>query len=285
MADRKAPGALEVVKTPDYEAMVIGAHPDDADFAAAGTSALWARQGKKIVWVIMTDGTEGTEVPSLVDTELMVMREQEQRMACEVLGVQAVEFLRFRDGHLTNNDETRKAVVRLIRKYRPRIVITHDPTQHIFAPDPDGEPDQTAYLNHPDHRATGSIVLDAIFPAAVNPHAYRELLVEGFLPYQVHELYLFHSEHDNTYIDIGETIELKARGLQCHISQFGPQAEMLEGVKRWAAETAREAKSRKGLEMQYAEGFRRIKLYVPGKEKATSSEEAARPSEPSAASS
>ncbi len=64
MADRNAPGALQVIKTPDCEAMVIGAHPDDNDFAAAGTSALWALQGKKIVWVIMTDGAEGSEVPS-----------------------------------------------------------------------------------------------------------------------------------------------------------------------------------------------------------------------------
>src|SRR5205807_10543950 len=103
MADRKAPGALEVIKTPDFEAMVIGAHPDDDDFAAAGTSALWAKQGKKIVWVIMTDGAEGSEVPSLVDTELMLIREQEQRLACEVQEVQAVEFLRFPDGHLTNS--------------------------------------------------------------------------------------------------------------------------------------------------------------------------------------
>src|SRR5438552_16174880 len=94
MADRKAPGALAVVTEPDYEAMVIGAHPDDDDFAAAGTSALWAKQGKKIVWVVMTDGAEGSEVPSLVDTELMLAREQEQSMACEVLGVRAVEFLR-----------------------------------------------------------------------------------------------------------------------------------------------------------------------------------------------
>src|SRR5207248_7514007 len=133
MADRKAPGALEVIKTPDFEAMVIGAHPDDDDFATAGTSALWAKQGKKVVWVVMTDGTEGSEVPSLIDTELMLIREREQRMACEVLGVQAVEFLRFPDGHLINNNVTRKAVVRLIRQYRPRVVFTHDPSQHIFA--------------------------------------------------------------------------------------------------------------------------------------------------------
>src|SRR5207302_4607091 len=131
MADRNAPGALEVIKTPDFEAMVIGAHPDDDDFATAGTSALWAKQGKKIVWVVMTDGAEGSEVPSLIDTELMLIREQEQRMACEVLGVQAVEFLRFSDGHLTNSEAARKAIVRLIRQYRPRAVFTHYPTPSL----------------------------------------------------------------------------------------------------------------------------------------------------------
>jgi LmbE family N-acetylglucosaminyl deacetylase len=266
MADRNAPGALQVEYTPDYEAMVIGAHPDDADFGTAATSALWAKQGKKIVWVIMTDGAEGSEVPSLVDSDLMVEREQEQRMACEVYGVQAVEFLRFPDGHLTNSEEARKAVVRLIRKYRPRVVFTHDPTSHIYAPDPNKEPDKTAYLNHPDHRATGNIVLDAIFPAAGNPRTYRELLAEGFPPYKVHELYLFFTGQENTYIDVSETIDLKAKGLQCHVTQFGPTSKISEWIPKGAAETAKEAKEKNGQDMQFAESFRRIKLYIPGKD-------------------
>lgn len=265
MGDRNAPGAMEVITTPDYEAMVIGAHPDDDDFGAGATSALWSKQGKKVVWVVMTDGTEGSEVPSLIDTELMLTREQEQRMACEVLGVQAVEFLRFSDGHLTNNETTRKALVRLIRKYRPRVVFTHDPSEHILAPDPYEKPDETGHLNHPDHRATGNIVLDAIFPYVGNPRSYRELLVEGLLPYRVHELYLFFTDRDNTYVDVTETIALKAKGLQCHITQFGPQAEISERIHKWAAETAQEAKEKKGLDMQYAEAFRRIKLYIPKK--------------------
>lgn len=268
MADRNAPGALAMVTEPDYEAMVIGAHPDDNDFGAAGTSALWVKQGKKVVWVVMTDGTEGSEVPALDDAELMLTREQEQRAACEVLGVQAVEFLRFHDGHLQNTEEARRAVARLIRKYRPRVVITHDPTQHIFAPDPDEKPEETAYLNHPDHRATGNIVLDAIFPAAGNPRSYRELLAEGLQPYRPHEVYFFMSGKDNTYIDISKVMEQKARGLQCHVTQFGPEADMLKGIKEWGAETAKEAKEKKGLEMEYAEAFRRIKLYVPKAEEA-----------------
>ncbi len=266
MADKNAPGALQVVTTPDYEAMVIGAHPDDDDFGAGGTSALWARQGKKVVWVVMTDGAEGSEVPSLIDTDFMLTREQEQRMACEVYGVQAVEFLRFSDGHLTNSEAARKAVVRLIRKYRPRVIFTHDPSEHIFAPDPNEKPEDTAYLNHPDHRATGRIVLDAIFPAVGNPRSYRELLAEGLQPYRVHELYLFFTGGNNTYVDISETIDLKAKGLHCHVTQFGPEANMLEIVRKWGQETAREAKEKKGLDMQYAESFRRIKLFVPEKE-------------------
>jgi LmbE family N-acetylglucosaminyl deacetylase len=263
MADRTAPGALQVVTEPDFEALVIGAHPDDNDFGAAGTSALWAKQGKKIAWAVMTNGAEGSEVPSLDDTELMLLREQEQRAACEVLGVQAVEFLRFPDGHLRNTEETRRAVVRLIRKYRPRVVITHDPTQHIFAPDPNEKPEETAYLNHPDHRATGTIVLDAIFPAAGNPRAYRELLSEGLQPYRVHEIYFYMSGQENTYIDISEVIDQKARGLSCHITQFGPEDNILKEIQEWGTEIAQEAKKKQNLEMKYAEAFRRIKLHVP----------------------
>jgi LmbE family N-acetylglucosaminyl deacetylase len=265
MGDRTATGAVEMLTTPDYEAMVIGAHPDDNDFGAGGTSALWAQQGKKIVWVIMTDGTEGSEIPEQSDEELRLIREHEQRLACEVYGIQAVEFLRFRDGHLANTEEARKAVVRLIRKYRPRVIFTHDPTSHIMAPDPDEKPEATGYLNHPDHRATGHIVLDSIFPFAGNPRSFRELLAEGLQPYRPHEVYLFFSMQTNTYIDIGESIETKWKGLACHASQFSPEdiASMPERMRGRTAAIAKEVREKKGLDIQYVEAFRRIKLHIP----------------------
>lgn len=265
MADRNAPGALKVITEPDYEAMVIGAHPDDDDFGTAATSALWARQGKKIVWVVMTDGTEGSEVPNIDEPRFILTREQEQRTACELLGVQAVEFLRFHDGHLTNNEETRRAVVKLIRKYRPRVVFTHDPQQHLFAPDPDEQPNETAYLNHPDHRATGNIVIDAIFPAAGNPRSYRDLLVEDLQPYKVHELYLFGTMQANTFIDVSETIDLKAKAILSHVTQFGPEAEaeLPRRMREMSSRMAKMAQEKKGIEAQYVEAFRRIKLHVP----------------------
>jgi LmbE family N-acetylglucosaminyl deacetylase len=263
MGDRNASGALQVITTPHYEALVIGAHPDDNDFGAAATCALWAKQGKKVAYVVMTDGTEGGEVPSIPDQEFMLTREHEQRLACETLGVQTVEFLRFPDGHLRNTEEAKKAVVRLLRKYRPRVVFTHDPSQHIFAPDPNDKPNDTGYLNHPDHRATGNIVLDAIFPATGNPRAYRELLAEGLEPYKVHELYLFSTRYINTYIDVSETIDIKGQALLCHASQFGPGAsELVRRVRERSADVAKEAKEKQGHEMQFAEGFRRIKLHI-----------------------
>ncbi len=275
MGDRTASGVVEMVTTPDFEAMVIGAHPDDNDFAAGATSALWAKQGKKIVWVIMTNGAEGSEIPDQSDKELMLLREQEQRMACEVYGVQAVEFLRFPDGHLTNNEETRRAVVRLIRQYRPRVIITQDPSQHIYAPDdPDENPRATAYLNHPDHRATGNIVLDAIFPFSGNPRSFRELLAENLQPYRVHEVYLTNFRQANTYVDVTETIDIKGRGLQCHASQFNPddREKIGERLRERAADVAKEAREKKGLDIHYAEAFRRIKIYVPPEPKTETEE-------------
>ena len=265
MADQNAPGAIKVLTEPDFEAMVIEAHPDDNDFGAGGTSALWASQGKKIVWVVMTNGTEGSEVPSADETELMLTREQEQRASCEILGVQAVEFLRFPDGHLQNTEETRKALVRLIRKYRPRVVMTHDPTQHIFSFESDDNPEETAYINHPDHRATGTIVLDAIFPAVGNPRSYRELLAEDLQPYQVHEVHLFMSIKSDIYVDISETLERKGKALQCHVTQFGAETDMLKEITEWSVGTAKQAKEQKGLTMEHAEAFRRIRLHVPKK--------------------
>jgi LmbE family N-acetylglucosaminyl deacetylase len=143
-------------------------------------------------------------------------------------------------------------------------VFTHDPTRHIFAPDPDEQPNATGYLNHPDHRATGNIVLDSIFPFAGNPRSFRELLAEGLQPYRVHEVYFFGTE-SNTYINVSETIDVKSEGLMRHASQFNPEdrEKLFERMRERAAIVAKEAREKKGLDIQYAEGFRRVKIHVP----------------------
>ncbi len=77
--------------------MVISAHPDDAEFGAAGTVAQWTREGKQVVYVLCTSGEKGTSDPNVKPEQLAVIREKEQKAAAKVLGVSEVEFLRFSD--------------------------------------------------------------------------------------------------------------------------------------------------------------------------------------------
>ena len=107
--------------------MVITAHPDDAEFGAAGTVALWTREGKKVVYVVCTNGDKGTSDRSLTPEELIGIRQKEQRAACKTLGVEEVVFLGYGDQSLEDTPEFRKALVEQIRKYRPHTVISLDP--------------------------------------------------------------------------------------------------------------------------------------------------------------
>jgi LmbE family N-acetylglucosaminyl deacetylase len=79
---------------------------------------------------------------------------------------------------------------------------------------------------------------------------------------------MFFSPGVNTYIDVTETIDLKGKGLLCHATQFSPDSDIPKRVKERAEATAKEAKEKLGLDMQYAESFRRIKLYIPEENKA-----------------
>src|SRR4051794_18304756 len=82
-------------------ALVIAAHPDDADFGAAGTAALWISQGWDFYYLVCTNGAKGSDDPSITRDELIAMRREEQRAAAKVLGVKDVFFLDYEDGELT----------------------------------------------------------------------------------------------------------------------------------------------------------------------------------------
>jgi LmbE family N-acetylglucosaminyl deacetylase len=255
------------VTEPLVEALVIGVHHDDCDFNTAGISALWIKDGKRVVWVVMTDGAEGYDVPEFPDTELIRIREAEQLQAASLIGVENVEFLRYPDGHLFSNDETRKSIVRLIRKYRPRIICTHAPLLWTSLDNIGAETSFIGGLNHPDHRETGHIVLDALFPFALNPRAYRDLLEEGLLPYRVHEVFLFSTEHPNTHVDIGQVIETKIAYLQCHVSQYASEKDLPDQIRSHATYLThmytREIPSIQMSSAQFVEVFQKTVLYTP----------------------
>jgi LmbE family N-acetylglucosaminyl deacetylase len=233
--------------------LVIAAHPDDPDFGVAGTAARLASEGHAVHYLMCTSGDAGSDDPTIPPADLMRTREAEQVAAGRILGLTGVHFLRFPDGELQPTLELRKALVRAMRRLKADVVLCQDPRPIV---DDDG-----TYLNHPDHRAAGQAAVDAAFPAAGNPSAFRDLLAEGLEAHKVREVWLFFGggQHANHWVDISATIEQKIQALESHASQIGEWATsggLRTEMLKWAGETA----TRHNLGYQYAESFQRIVL-------------------------
>lgn len=225
-------------------AMVIVAHPDDPEFSCGGTMARWAKAGTRICYVLCTSGDVGIAEPGMTREKATQIREEEQRQAAEITGVQELVFLREPDGMLQPTLELRKKIVREIRRFQPEVVITGDPTRVWSG---------NSYINHPDHRAAGIVALDATFPAAGQPNLFEEIAEEGYQAYKPRKVYVTSWEQTDIFVNIEETIEIKIASLRAHKSQmkdWDPEPR----IKEWAA--ARGA----GKEMAYAESFRVITL-------------------------
>jgi len=109
------------------DVLVITAHPDDAEFGVAGTVARWTQEGKQVVYIVCTSGDKGTSDRSMKPEKLAEIRKKEQKAAAKVLGVKEVVFLGYPDQGLEDTPEFRKELVRMIRIYQPKIVVTSDP--------------------------------------------------------------------------------------------------------------------------------------------------------------
>jgi len=225
--------------------LVVLAHPDDPEFFCGGTLALWAEQGSWISYCLLTRGDKGDEHGS-DPSGLAATRELEQRAAAQVLGVAEVTFLNYPDGYLVPDLELRHEVVRAIRKVKPTVVVTCDPT-NFFPND--------RYINHPDHRAAGQVTLDAVFPAAGSRMFFPELLVEGLEPHKVSQVYVAMPQTPNTVIDVTAMFERKVEALRRHASQIAdPEALLLRLKDRMLDPSAPPESPR------YVERFRRIDL-------------------------
>ncbi len=228
--------------TKQAQIMVITPHPDDAEFGVAGTVARWTGEGKSIIYVVCTNGDKGTSDTNVKPDELAKIREQEQLAAAKLLGVREVIFLRHADQSLEDTPEFRKEIVRLIRRYRPEIVVTADPYRR--------------YLWHRDHRITGQVTLDAIFPYARDYLSYPELLEEGLQPHKVREVWFWAAEDPNYRSKITDTFDIKLAALGCHKSQVGNRLppEMESRLRERAKQMA------EGEDYELAEAFHRVEL-------------------------
>jgi LmbE family N-acetylglucosaminyl deacetylase len=222
--------------------LVIAAHPDDAEFGAAGSVARWIDEGRSVAYVICTSGEKGTTDRTVRPEDLMRIRETEQQAAADLLGVREVEFLRYPDQGLEDAAQFRKHIVQVIRTYRPVTVITTDPYRR--------------YVWHRDHRIVGQVVLDATFPFARDHAAYPDLLAQGFEPHKVKELLFFGAEDINLYLDITGTFDKKLAALKCHVSQM--RELKVENLDTWLRQRYRTFAEKCDYEL--AEAFHQVTL-------------------------
>jgi LmbE family N-acetylglucosaminyl deacetylase len=233
----------------DFErALVVFAHPDDAEFLCGGTVARWAGDGTEVRYVCATDGSAGWNGPDLTRAQITEIREGEMRAAADVLGVGEVTFLRYADGTLEPNLELRKAITREVRRGRPDLIITFDPSL-LWA--------GRQYINHPDHRAVGEAVLAVVACDSPTRPQFPELLDQGFEPFEVPRLWLATEPAGaDTKIDIGDTLDLKVKALRAHRSQLENMGELdIDGrMREWASKMAGDGGA------EFAEGFRTFDL-------------------------
>ncbi|MBU1207232.1 MAG: PIG-L family deacetylase [Proteobacteria bacterium] len=221
------------------KAMIIFAHPDDAEVQCAGTIALWIETGIKVTYVVLTKGDKGTQDPAMTGEVLVSLRREEQLRAAETLGVGKVLFLENGDGELEVTMEKRRMLTRIIREYQPEVLVTHDPWMR--------------YQLHPDHRACGTLALDAMISARDRLY-FSDQIKQGLKPCRVRRVLLFASEQPDYWVDIEKTLDKKMKALGQHQSQVSQWPKWEE----WLRKRAENAGASQGI--KFAEPFKRLVL-------------------------
>src|SRR5919106_1335637 len=200
-----------------WRALVVTAHPDDMEFACAGTLAKWADAGADITLCIVTDGSTGTQDRELMGERLRAIRIEESAAAAAVVGIHELDWLGYQDGYVEYTLDLRRDIARAFRRYRPHRFVVVDPTPII-----------DDFINHPDHRAVGQASLDVTLSAGTTPGHFPELIEEGLEPWRgLRELWIMGPGDRPHAEDITTTLDRKIEALLCHQSQVGEDAERI----------------------------------------------------------
>src|SRR6267142_1959966 len=198
-------------------ALCIVAHPDDIEFYCAGVILLMGRRGALVDFVLATSGDKGARDASKSSAKVARIREREQELAAEVLGVERVKFLRHPDAELVENLELREEFVREIRTSKPEVLLTFDPN--------------VPYRFHPDHRVVGRVALDAAWPSARDPLTFPK----SGPPHETAEAWCFGGLLPTLEVDVADALGKKIEARLAHASQTSSPAALM---RRWRA-TAR----------------------------------------------
>ena len=230
------------MKNKTADILAFAPHPLDIEMGMGGTLVQFIRAGKTVVYVIVTNGDKATSDPDMMPEEFAIIRKQELLDAAKILGISEVIFLHYPDLGLSYTPGFRKDIIKLILEYRPETVATCDPYER--------------YLSNPDHRVTGQVVMDAVWPCALAPNTYRDLLRQGYELHKVKEVLLWATEEPNYHRDITDTFDIKMAALSCHKSQVGdpPDASFIELV------TGASTRAAEGKEYKLGEALRRLEV-------------------------
>ncbi len=223
-------------------ALAVYAHPDDPEVSCGATLARWARAGAEVHVLVCTLGEKGSADPATDPDELARRRADEMAAATEVLGLAGREQLPVGDGELENNVALRAGIVAAVRRVRPDVVVCPDPTAVFFG---------DTYFNHADHRVVGWATLDAVSPAAGNPHYFPD----AGPAHPVTSVLLSGTLEPNLWVDVEATLDAKVEAVLCHRSQLEEAGEWFGVALRQRAEDGGQVAG-----VRYAEGFRRLSL-------------------------
>ncbi|MBL6636354.1 MAG: PIG-L family deacetylase [Ilumatobacteraceae bacterium] len=212
-------------------ALVITAHPDDVDFGGAGTIANLTDRGAKVTYCIVTDGQAGGFDDSIPRPKMASIRREEQTNAARAVGVTDLVFLGWMDGAVESGLGLRHDLSRVIREWRPQVVLTQSPALNL----------RQIYASHPDHLAVAQSAIAAVYPDARNPYAFTDLLADGLEPWSVDEIWVMGHPEPDEFVDITSQIDRKIAALLCHESQHSDPSGMVERVREWNSETAQVA--------------------------------------------
>ena len=219
---------LEIVPEDWDRALAVVAHPDDMEYGASSAVAKWTAQGKQIGYVLATRGEAG--ISSMKPEEVSRLRSEEQRLACEVVGVDDLVFLDHPDGLVEPNHHLRRDFARQIRRFRPDAIISSNYRDSWGGPS----------WNHIDHRSVGIALMDAVRDAA-NPWVFTDLVDEGFEPWSGVRFVAYNASTEPTHaVDITGYVEAGVRSLLCHevyLSNLDSDPDEIPGqfLREWAA--------------------------------------------------
>ena len=182
--------------------LVFGAHPDDPDFKAGGVAYLYGRAGHRVKFVSMTNGDAGHH--QIGGVELARRRREETQAVARVLGLAEYQVLDNHDGELEPTLPNRRQVIRIIREFKPDLILCPRPNDY-----------------HPDHRYASQLVQDAAYMVTVpnivslTDHLRRNPVI-AYLSDTFQKPYPFSPD---VVVDVGEAMQAKLDALHCHTSQ------------------------------------------------------------------